>query len=130
MAGKIGDIFNKGITTISVKSEAMSEVSRNKTAITNARKVLDDAFFGLGRRLYSDWKNGAVDLNTYAAEVERMMQVERDIESFTRRIEEIKAQEAALLAQTNQAGSFFCDQCGKQLPLGSRFCDGCGAQVG
>ena len=130
MAGKIGDMFNKGIATISVKSESMVEISRNKTAIANAQKAFDEGIARLGQRLYADWKNGAVDLNTYAPEVEHIMQIERDIEGFKRRMEEIKVQENAILGQSNNKGSMFCSNCGKQLPPGSRFCDGCGTQVG
>lgn len=130
MAGKIGDMFNKGIATISVKSESMVEISRNKTAIANAQKAFDEGITRLGQRLYADWKNGAVDLNTYAPEVEHIMQIERDIEGFKRRMEEIKVQENAILGQSNNKGSMFCSNCGKQLPPGSRFCDGCGTQVG
>jgi len=130
MAGKIGEMFNRSMTTISAKSEAMAEISRNKTAMVNAQKIIDESVFVLGQRLYHDWKNGTVDLSTYKTDVERIMQVEHDMESFRRRIEEIKAQDTAPAVQTNNAGSFFCNSCGRQLPFGSRFCDGCGTQVG
>lgn len=129
MAGKLGDIFNKSIATISVKSESMVEISRCKTAIANAQKVMEEGINALGQRLYYDWKQGAVDLNTYTQEIGRIMQVENDIESYKRRMEEIKQQEDVILGTQNKAGGF-CTNCGRQLPAGSRFCDGCGTQVG
>jgi len=151
MLEKLKNTFDKGVAAVSVKSENLVETSRTKTAMSSAQKTMDAELGNLGRRLYEDWKKGAVDLGGYIGDIDRIMQIERDIEGYRARLEQIKMEESRILGggaqqaaapmggmpapnawqqgNMQQTATTYCVNCGRPLAVGSRFCDGCGEQV-
>ena len=158
MLEKLRGTIDKGITAVSAKSESLVETNKTKGIMSNAQKAMDAEMGALGRRFYNDWKTGSVDMAAYVPDIERIMQIERDIENCRYRLEEIKREEEARIMNSGmqygsyqpgmgvqpmppmgaqpmapmgaQPGMCICPNCGRQLPMGSRFCDGCGAQLG
>lgn len=134
MLEKLKGTFDKSVATVSVKSGTMVEVSKTNIAISNAQKKLESGIKDLGQQLFSAWKEGPLELECFEESFQALKDIEVEIETLNKRLEEIKEEEARLLGtqqkQAPVAGSgVFCTNCGKNLPSGSRFCDGCGTPV-
>lgn len=127
------DTFNKGVATVSVKSESLVESSRVKSAISSNQKKLDAELSALGVKFYQCWKAGQEDPALFAEDLARARAIEDEIDALRARLEQIKEEEDKILGSTARPaaqGGAFCTNCGKRLPPGSRFCDECGTPVG
>lgn len=137
MLDNLKDTLNKGIATVSAKSETLVESSRVKTAISNAQKRLEVEQFALGVKFYQSWKDGETGIELFVEELSRIKGIEEEITGLNTRLEEIKAEEEARIlnnypqptASSMNNGNRFCTNCGRALPVGSRFCDECGTPV-
>ena len=128
----IKDAFNKGVATVSIKSETLVESSRVKTAISTAQKRRDTEIAALGVKFYAAWKRGEITDSIFADDLQAIAQIEQEIAQQEERLVQIKAEEdKALNARTapKAAAPRFCTKCGKPLTPGSRFCTECGAPV-
>lgn len=128
--------INKGVATVSVKSESLVENSRIKSAISANQKQLETEISALGTKVYQMWKSDQVNVELLTQDFERMKGIEAEIASLNARLEQVKAEENKILgsaakpAPAPAAGTVFCTNCGKALAAGSRFCDECGTPVG
>lgn len=126
--------INKGVATVSVKSESLVENSRIKSAISANQKQLETAINALGAKVYQMWKSGQLNVELLTEDFERMKGIEGEIAALNARLEQVKAEESKILGSTAKpapaAGTVFCTNCGKALAAGSRFCDECGTPVG
>lgn len=126
------DTFNKGVATVSVKSESLVESSRVKSAISSNQKKLDAELSALGVKFYQCWKAGQTDPALFAEDLARARAIEDEMDALRARLDQIKAEEDKILgsaARPAAQGGVFCTNCGKRLPPGSRFCDECGTPV-
>ena len=62
--GKIKDSFNKGIASIGAKASTSVEKSKLKSIVENGNKEADSMMTELGRKVYSMWNMGNVDVST------------------------------------------------------------------
>ena len=148
MLEKLKSSLDRGIAAVGAKSESIVETSKTRLAINNAQKAMESELTNLGYKLYCDWKNGAVDLNTYAADLERIGQIDQDLGAYRSRLEQLKQEETRAAESrvaepvsanpqpvpvnpqpTEAQAPVFCIRCGRQLAPGSHFCDGCGSRV-
>lgn len=132
----IKDTLNKGVATVSVKSESLVESSRVKSAISVAQKKLDGGLADLGAKFYQLVKDGQAEAGALGAEVAQLQGVEKELQELQARLGQIKEEESKLLGGVGTArpaaavpGGSFCTSCGKALAPGARFCDECGAPV-
>lgn len=139
MFDSIKDTLNKSVAAVSVKSESLVESSRVKAAISTAQKKLDAELSSLGIKFYVNWKSGQTDMALFEEDLTRIQGIEAEISGLKSRLEQIKAEESALLGSNPQKaaaapaapaeGTLYCPNCGKALPAGSRFCDECGSPL-
>lgn len=137
MLDSLKDSLNKGIATVSAKSETLVESSRVKAAISNAQKRLETEQLALGVKFYQRWKVGETDIDLFTEELTRIKGIEEEVIGLNTRLEEIKIEEEARIlnnypqpaASSMNTGNRFCTNCGRALPVGSRFCDECGTPV-
>ena len=126
------DTFNKGVATVSVKSESLVESSRVKSAISSNQKKLDAELSALGVKFYQGWKAGQADPALFAEDLARARAIEDEMDALRARLDQIKAEEDKILGSAVRPaaqGGVFCTNCGKRLLPGSRFCDECGTPV-
>lgn len=142
MFDSLKDTLNKGVATVSVKSETLVESTRIKSAVSSAQKRMSGAVSELGAKFYSSWKAGEASVEAFEEELAGIRAIEKEIEELNARLEQLKVEEEEKLQEAVQkpapvphtppaapAGSLFCTSCGKALPADSRFCDSCGAPV-
>lgn len=131
----IKDTLNKGVATVSVKSESLVESSRVKAAIGGTQKKLDTALAALGARFYQLVKAGQVEAGALDAEVTELQGMEQELQELQARLEQIKDEESKILGGAGAKkpaaapGGSFCTACGKALAPGARFCDECGTPL-
>lgn len=131
MFEKIKGTLDKGVAAVSVKSEALVETSRTKTALNSARQRMAAEFGALGQTVYSLWRSGQ-DITAITEELERIQDIENEIAELEKRLEQIKEEESRILNAPQAApvsSGRFCSNCGKPLASGSRFCGECGTPV-
>ena len=61
MLGKLKDKLDRGIATVSVKSESMVETSRIKSQIQNYQRQQTTLITQLGNEMYAMWKAGEMN---------------------------------------------------------------------
>lgn len=135
MLDSLKDTLNRSVATVSAKSETLVESSRVKSAISAAQKKMEAGQLTLGVKLYQSWKTGETNIDLFAEDLERIKEVEEEINGLNARLEQIKAEEEARIlnnipvSSSGATGAIFCTNCGRPLPAGSRFCDECGTPV-
>ena len=138
MLEKLRSTFDKGLATVSAKSESLAESSRVKTTIYSSQKRLETELNALAPRIYASWKAGNRSLEEFADDFARIQIIEQEISILQNRLSEIKQEEEARIQAASAdpspqndpiPGGFFCGNCGRALPPGSRFCDVCGTPV-
>lgn len=143
MLEKLKNTFDRGIATVSVKSESMVEMSRIKAQIQNLQRQQAALTTQLGGELYEMWKAGDLNHERLEAVCGEIHACEQGIAEQNRRMEQVRKEEQQLLgvqpvrpvqpAQPPAAPSaqqgFFCPSCGMQNPVGAKFCVGCGTRI-
>ena len=147
MLEKLRSTFDKGLATVSAKSESLAENGRVRTNIFTNQKKMESDLSALAPRIYAAWKAGSRSLEEFEADFAQIQAIEQEIASLQERLEEIKREEEARIQAAQAAsaaaaaavpsfsrnepipGGFFCSSCGRALPPGSRFCDVCGTPV-
>lgn len=140
MLEKLKNTFDRGIATVSVKSESMVEMSRIKAQIQNLQRQQAALTAQLGGELYEMWKAGSVDQERLEAVCGEISACEQGIDEQNRRMEQVRKEEQQLLgvqpaqqqasaAQPSASQGLFCPSCGMQNPAGAKFCIGCGTKI-
>lgn len=131
MFDSLKDTLNRGVATVSVKSETLVESSRVKTMISNTKRILENEKASFGAQFYQNWREGKASVELFEADLTRIQGLEQEIIDLNARLLQIKAEEDRFLSniQTMPEGMIYCSHCGKMLPVGSRFCDECGSPV-
>lgn len=124
--------FDKGITAASVKSGALVESSRTRTAITSTQKRMDEELSALGVLYFNGWVSNQLSQEALDEKCRQIKELQTELVSLQTRLEQIKEEEnQALNAQKKDpAGDvIFCVNCGRQLNSSAKFCDACGTPV-
>lgn len=124
--------FDKGITAASVKSGALVESSRTRTAITSTQKRMDEELSALGVLYFNGWVSNQLSQEALDEKCRQIKELQTELVSLQTRLEQIKEEESqALNAQKKDpAGDvIFCVNCGRQLNSSAKFCDACGTPV-
>ena len=144
MLEKLRSTFDRGIATVSVKSESMVEMSRIKSQIQNLQRQQAALTTQLGGEMYEMWKAGEMNRERFQEVCSEIYACEQAIAEQNRRMEQVRAEEQQLLgtppaaqpaasaqpAAQPQAAGAFCPNCGTQNPDSAKFCVGCGTKLG
>ena len=118
------EALDRGVLAVSVKTEAMVESGRVRSALTAARRDMEAAVIDLGFQYYNGWLSGGLDDAALLAACQRVQEIHGEVLALQNRLDRIQA------GRRTAEGAAFCAACGKKLIPGSRYCDGCGAPVG
>lgn len=97
MLGKLKDKLDRGIATVSVKSESMVETSRIKSQIQNYQRQQTALITQLGNEMYAMWKAGEMNRERFEQVCKEIYGFEQAIAEQNRRIEQIRIEEQQLL---------------------------------
>ncbi len=97
MLGKLKDKLDRGIATVSVKSESMVETSRIKSQIQNYQRQQTALITQLGNEMYAMWKAGEMNRERFEQDRKEIYGSEQAIAEQNRRIEQIRVEEQQLL---------------------------------
>lgn len=126
MLKKIKGTLDRGLATMSVKSESLVETGRTKAAIANLEDRLHDAEAALGKRFYELWKQGGRETAELAEELTAVDSLCAERDKLSARLEQIRREEEALLSKTSGR---FCMHCGKPAEDDAKFCMHCGSPL-
>ncbi len=137
MLEKLKNTFDRGIATVSVKSESMVEISRIKAQIQGLQKQQTALIHQLGGEMYEMWKAGTLNRERFEQVCGEICGIEKAIDEQNRRMEQVRAEEKQLLgtqpvatAEAAQAApGMFCPACGVKNQAGARFCVSCGNKL-
>lgn len=140
MLEKLKNTFDRGIATVSVKSESMVEMSRIKAQIQNLQRQQAALTTQLGSELYEMWKAGNLDQERIEAVCGEISACEQGVAEQNRRMEQVRKEEQQLLgvqpvqqqapsAQPSAQQGLFCPSCGMQNSVGAKFCISCGTKI-
>lgn len=131
MLEKLKNTFDRGLATVSVKSESMVEISRIKAQIQSLQKQQAAMTNQLGEEMYAMWKDGELDRERFEQACGQILACEQAIEEQNRRMEQVRMEEQQLLG--GQAApvqpQMFCPACGTKNQTGARFCTNCGTKI-
>lgn len=122
--------IDKGVTTVSVKSKEMLEVSQLRSQIKSLQEEKQRGLEELGSIVYTLYRQGTLELGTeriqakcgsLAALDQRIREKEEEIHQV-----QLRAQEA--LGKTVVPSVGVCE-CGAPVYEGAKFCGGCGKEV-
>ena len=125
MFDKLKNSFDKGIATVSVKSESMVETSKIKSTISNLQKTLADCTQNLGVLVFTAWKENRMDDPAIIELCQQMQEIEKNITQQRARLDQVKREETEILG-TNKPTACYCSSCGKPNSAQARFCAACG----
>ena len=147
--------LDRGISAVSIKSEAMAETSKVRAQLQNLERERDSLITKLGASMYQMWQTNRFSREAFEEMCKSIRASEEGIEACNRRLEEIRQEqerqmEAIRLQQAQQAqpapaqgepveaGQFWDNPpqpaapagkvcpCGNVNPAEARFCTKCG----
>ncbi|MCD7709437.1 MAG: zinc ribbon domain-containing protein [Clostridiales bacterium] len=122
--------------TVSQKTKNFTDEARMKSEINDMDRQINRLYVAIGQNYYQAHKDDAS-----AADKESMDEITRLIGEINTRQDKINMNKGMIkcpnCGAALQAGSVFCNSCGKELPkpepaqaqAGGKFCPQCGAQV-
>lgn len=155
MFGKIKESIDKGIVSVSVKSSTYLEIEKLKTKAGNIAGKMDIAASEMGAAVYSQWKDGSVNMEYIETVCTHMKELEEEIAGYQAQIGQLEQEKAKILGGdgtvaraagrgngitcecgcVNEQEARFCINCGKPLPKPdeqgdtTRVCPSCGIDV-
>lgn len=105
----MGELFNKfkksvdkGVSTVSIKSNTMVEMNRIKGIIGTLKEMIKSKKMVIGNRFYRMYLEGTIDVQKCIGLCEEIKELEEEIKEKGREIEEIKAKEGILIAEATK----------------------------
>lgn len=127
------DSFNKGITTLNMKTNNFVEVSKCKTYITTLEKEIEQLKLEIGTKLYEQHKNGESDTSSIEQHMLTIDSKYQEIEQQRARMRELEEEEKQVLGNNTAAAPsedvIFCGQCGAKNAGNYKFCCKCGSPL-
>lgn len=127
MLSKFMETLDRGITTVSVKSEIMVEANRIKTEMNSLRREITSAKTMLGETVYQGWHQGGTEQKTIDDACAAIQEQEQRLNQLQLHLEQLKGEEENRLKA--QAACIYCPQCGSANPVGANFCGSCGEKM-
>jgi len=117
----------KGVTTVSVKSKEMLEVSKLTSQIADIQKRKKESLEELGNIVYTMHLKSAFDEERLRSKSAAIAALDEQIKQKESELTEIHAKAQEALGKPKPVG--ICS-CGAELHEGTKFCGKCGAEVG
>lgn len=123
---KMKESLDKGVSTISAKSQELVETTKIKTEISNLKQKHNQAISELGNLVYVMMGGSGLDEEKIRTKCEQILLLEDQIKAKEKEMQLIhqKAQENVAEAPPAQ---LIC-QCGTPYQEGDKFCGKCGSK--
>jgi hypothetical protein len=128
MLGKFKKTLDKGVATVSVKSNEFIEITKLKTQNTTLEKEIDFLKTQLGAAYYSQWKSDQVESSSLEELCNDIKTKEDTIESNLEKIDDLQKENVQILGAHAQTGTVTCT-CGKENSSAAKFCISCGNKL-
>lgn len=139
---KFKSTFNRGVTTINVKTASSLEKVKIKTHIDSINKEMEHLFLEIGRAAYEIWEKGSVDFSILEEQCLSVKQKEEEIIQLNEEYNSIDERDGKILG-TSMAEetknekedvpvgkeSITCPKCKAIYYQSVRFCTKCGQQL-
>lgn len=130
MLEKLKNTLDRGIATVSVKSESVVETSRIRAQLLSLQKQRADKVSQLGGEVYEMWNGGVENRERVEQLCGEIRGIERTIDEQDRRLAQVRAEEQQRLGgQPAAQPDVFCPACGAKNQAGARFCVSCGNRL-
>ena len=128
MLEKFKQTIDKGVATVSVKSNEFIEITKSKTQNATLEKEIDLLKKQLGAAYYSQWKSKLVETSTFEDLCDEIKTKEETIGSNLEKIETLQRENEQILGTQSQNGTVIC-ACGKVNSSAAKFCLSCGHKL-
>lgn len=130
---KLKSSFNRGITTISVKTSSSLEKSKIKTHIESLTRDIERDIQQIGETAYKIWSDEEKDFTVLNERCAAVKSKKDEIEKLTKELESIDERDNQILGTTERpeeaAPKFICTNCGAQYETPVKFCRKCGNKM-
>lgn len=99
---KLKKTFDKGVNTVSIKSNTLVEINKVKNEIHTINTNIQQQKNELSNKFYNMYLQDEIDIEVCKVFCERIKELERQSDEKEREIEEIKAKEEILLTEANK----------------------------
>lgn len=128
MLEKFKQTIDKGVATVSVKSNEFIEITKLKTQNTTLDKEIDLLKKQLGAAYYGQWKAKQVNPEAFEDICSEISAKEETIESNLEKIDALQRENEQILGVQAQGGTVECS-CGKVNSSTAKFCISCGSKL-
>ena len=132
----IKSAWNRGVTTISVKTSSSLEKSKLKTHIDTLNREVEKETFAVGEATYKLWISGSQDyssLGTYLLSIKNKLdeieQLNVQLASIDDRDNQILGNNPAPEVKEEALPKYICTNCGTQYDSPFKFCRKCGNKM-
>jgi rubrerythrin len=130
---KLKSSFNRGITTISVKTSSSLEKSKIKTHIESLTRDIERDIQQIGETAYKIWSDEEKDFTVLNERCAAVKSKKDEIEKLTEELESIDERDNQILGTTERpeeaAPKIICTNCGAQYETPVKFCRKCGNKM-
>lgn len=127
--------INKGITTISLKTNSSVEKAKINTHMESLKTEVDKLKQDIGHKTYILWNAGNFDIAKVESELLTVKEKQEILNELQCKLRDIENREKEILGQMeqdnirNNAEQFFCPNCGSSYTQKVNFCVKCGCKL-
>jgi len=123
---KVKDGINKGVSTVSVRSKELVEVTKLKAEIDSLQRKKKDSIEELGNIVYVMLSRDNFDQSRVMSKYQEIAGIDQQIKVKEEEMQRLRAEAQAALGKPVTVGT--CE-CGAPVSQGARFCAKCGRKV-
>ena len=123
---KFKKTIDKGVATVSVKSNSMLETNKIKVHMNSLTEKMEKKKFELGELVYNIYLDNEPDEEGIRDICEEIKELNEQILERQKEIENIKKEEEEILGAGDKKVQCTC---GNMVPEGFRFCTECGQKI-
>lgn len=129
--------WNRGITTISVKTSSSLEKSKLKTHIESLTKDIEREYSLIGEEAYKLWQESKEYHSVVVTRFETVLAKQQEIAQLNEQLASIDERDSKILGNASAPAEkpedttpkFFCGNCGAQYDAPVKFCRKCGNKM-
>lgn len=128
MLGRFKQTIDKGVATVSVKSNEFIEITKLKTQNTALEKEIDSMKQQLGAAYFSQWKADRLETDSLGELCAEIKAKEDLIADNLEMIDTLQRKNEEILGAKPEEGEIVC-ACGKPNSPTAKFCINCGSKL-
>lgn len=127
--------INKGITTVSLKTNSSVEKAKINTHMESLKAEVDKLKQDIGQKTFVFWDRGTFDIAKIEPELLAVREKQEILHDLQHKLKEMESREKEILGQIGNDGSenrveqIFCPNCGTGYAAKVNFCVKCGCKL-